>query len=384
MMIDWVSGYFPIRHEKPISDGMIVSITSDGKLDYYTHDDVSVVMLDPDCIEWRTEKRLAVRGSHESNIVIRSDHSKGRCSGIRLDGNPVKFLQGHNVWGSCDLEGLIATVLARVIPQVAPELNIKPELYRIYASLGHLTRIDLNEMLTLGNSTRVQAWLRAAQDSSILKHRGRGQFSGDTLYWGKSKESSSGKMSRRWFLKAYSKGLELRAHRPKNPQPDNPNLLKSVTDFADGLLRIELQLRGLELEKLGLSTVSDWQDDTFQTVYTSYLSRLEFSENMIVANASPDFEKLPPRLRGPVQLWYAGHDLKTFYPQRTWYRYRSEILKAISLDIALPPPSKNEEATNVVRLVTVLEAKPVSIPDWAHGTPLYFEPPARIRHLKIV
>ena len=191
-------------------------------------------------------------------------------------------------------------------------------------------------------------------------------------------------MSRRWFLKAYSKGLELRAHKFKNPQPDNPNFLKSVTDFADGLLRIELQLRGLELEKLGLSTVSDWQEDTFQTVYTSYLSRLEFSENMIVANTPPDFEKLPPRLRGPVQLWYAGHDLKSLYPQRTWYRYRSEILKTTSLDIALPPPSKIEEATNIVRLVTVLEATPVAIPEWAHGTPLYFEPLPRGKHLKAV
>jgi II/X family phage/plasmid replication protein len=376
MMIDWVSCYIPILHDKPISGGMIVSITSDGKLDYFTHDDVSVVMLDPNCIEWRTEKRLSVRGSHESNIVIRSDHSKGRCSGIRLDGNPVKFLQGHNVWGSCDLGGLIASVLARVLPQVAPELNIKPELYRVYAGLAHLTRIDLNEMWDLGNSTRVQAWLRAAADASILKYRGRGQFSGDTLYWGKG--------SKRWFMKAYSKGLELRAHKFRNPQPDNPNLLKSVTDFADGLLRIELQLRALELEKLGLSTVSDWQDDTFQTVYTSYLSRLEFSENMIVANTPPDFEKLPPRLRGPVQLWYAGHDLKTLYPRATWYRYRSEILKATSLDIALSSPHKAEEVTNVVRLVTVLEAKPTVIPDWAYGTPLYFEPLPRGKHLKAV
>lgn len=376
MMIDWVSCYIPILHSKPISDGMIVSITPDGKLDYFTHDDVSVVMLDPSCIEWRTEKRLSVRGSHESNIVIRSDHSKGRCSGIRLDGNPVKFLQGHNVWGACDLEGLIADVLARVLPQVAPELNIKPGLYRVYASLARLTRIDLNEMWHLGNANRVQAWLRAAADASFLKHRGRGQFSGDTLYWGKG--------SKRWFMKAYSKGLELRAHKLKNPQPDNPNLLKSVTDFADGLLRIELQLRALELERLGLSTVSDWQEDTFQTVYTSYLSRLEFSENMMVANTPPDFEKLPPRLCGPVQLWYEGHDLKTFYSRATWYRYRAEILKFTSLDIALPSPSKAEEVTNVVRLVTVLEAKPVGIPAWAYGTSLYFEPSARSKLVRVV
>jgi len=32
------------------------------------------------------------------------------------------------------------------------------------------------------------------------------------------------------------------------------------------------------------------------------------------------------------------------------------------------------EVSNVVPLFKVLEAVPVGVPDWAEGTPLYFEP----------
>ena len=48
----------------------------------------------------------------------------------------------------------------------------------------------------------VLAWLRSAGQKISLKHRGAGQFKGDTLYWGNIR-------SRRWFLKCYSKGDEI-------------------------------------------------------------------------------------------------------------------------------------------------------------------------------
>ena len=39
---------------------------------------------------------------------------------------------------------------------------------------------------------KVLAWIRAVGESAYLKHRGAGQFSGDTAYFGKH--------SRRWAL----------------------------------------------------------------------------------------------------------------------------------------------------------------------------------------
>ena len=65
-----------------------------------------------------------------------------------------------------------------------------------------------------------------------MKHRGAGQFKGDTLYWGKG--------SSRWFLKCYHKGDEI--NRKKSNYPDalrTPEML----DFAARSLRFEMTLK---------------------------------------------------------------------------------------------------------------------------------------------
>lgn len=359
MMIDWVQVSIPYWHTTPINGGHVVSIKPSGEID------------------WQVEKRLQVRGSHDSSIQIRSEHKDHSCSHIRLDGNPVKFLQGHNVWGSCDLVGLIVSCLWDILPKVLPPDEVKSFDYLWITTLcGKLTRLDLTNMYDLGNSQRALSWLRAASDSANLKHRGKGQFSGDTLYWGKG--------SRRWTLKMYCKGLELLAHKPKQVSPDHPQYLESVTDFANKALRVELVLRGMELTKLGLSSVQDWNEPQFDDVYTSYLSGLEFSQNMKVVSEIKNLEKLPSRLRSVALLWSEGHDLREFYSRAQWYRHKKDILECIGLDISLPPPIQRPDSSNVIPLFVILEAKPMEIPEWAQGTPLYFELPARPKLLRTV
>lgn len=343
MMIDWISCLIPYAHREPINDGNVTSVNPDG------------------VVEWSTEKRLSVQGSYSSTIQIRSEHKDFPCSHIYLTGNPVKFLQGHNVWGSSDLLGLITATLERTLQAVKPEL-LTPDLPE-FVNLATISRVDLTSMYDLGNDKRVNAWLTSAEQSANLKHRGRGHFSGNTLYFGKK--------SKRWSLKLYHKGSELKAHKVKGY---NPTQLEFVTNYADRALRSEVVIRGLELDKTGFRSVSDWDEFTAETLYTSYVSRLEFSENMKTITDDSELENLPPRLTAPFQLWREGFDLKTMYSRATWYRYRKEILEAIKVDISLQSPKNRPEASNVVPLIQILEAKPMSIPDWAHGTELYFEP----------
>ena len=349
MMIDWVTVLVPFGHSEPINGGNVVSVSADGE------------------IEWSVEKRVKVEGSYGSSIQIRSEHKDSPCSHIRLDGNPAKWLQGHNVWGSCDLHGLITFTLKKVLNQLAPHEDTS--LLHHFVTVAHLTRVDLNQMYSLGSGKDVLTWLRAASESASISHRGRGQFSGDTLYWGKR--------SRRWSLKAYWKGGELKKHKPTNMIKDGftPIELKAIQHYADQALRVELVLRSMELVKLGLSSVQSWSEQSFEEVYNSYLSKLEFSQNMTATKQPDYFEKLPARLVGPVQLWNEGHDLRTMYPRRTWYRYKKDIQNLIGLDISLPPPKDKPNSSNVVPLVRILEAVPMDVPSWAKGTDLYFEPP---------
>ena len=120
-------------------------------------------------------------------------------------------------------------------------LGLCPDPFQ-YAAIkdGHyeLTRVDVNETWHLRNQNEVLAWIRAVGETAFLKHRGAGQFSGDTAYFGKN--------SRRWSLKCYSKGLEILAKGHKLPKE---LCIPEMIEYAQKALRIEGVIRQLELKE---------------------------------------------------------------------------------------------------------------------------------------
>ena len=78
-MIDWLSLLdVPLRHDQRLFDGRVMCIDRDGE------------------IEWQSDRWLAVEGSHESRVQLRtSPRYPGLC--IDVSGNPAKFLQGRKV-----------------------------------------------------------------------------------------------------------------------------------------------------------------------------------------------------------------------------------------------------------------------------------------------
>ena len=68
-------------------------------------------MLKGSEIEWTTQTRLSLTGSHDSSISIRSLTPQT----IEISGNPAKWLQGHNLFGSNDLRLLMWVFFNRLI-----------------------------------------------------------------------------------------------------------------------------------------------------------------------------------------------------------------------------------------------------------------------------
>ena len=91
-MIDWITAIIPCNHPELIFGGRVTSITPDGE------------------IEWHVEKKKQVAGSHESNLNIKSIGLTHHY----FDGNTAKWLQGHNLFGSNDLIGLVQAVLEKL------------------------------------------------------------------------------------------------------------------------------------------------------------------------------------------------------------------------------------------------------------------------------
>ena len=94
---------------------------------------------------------------------------------------------------------------------------------------------------------------------------------------------------------------------------------------------------------------------------------------MTTTRTLPDdvLASLFPAQRSAYLALLAGNDLRTIMPTRSFYRLRAKLLPH-GVDVATLQPS--EDRSNVVPLVRVLEAVPAGIPEWAIGTPLFWEP----------
>ncbi|WP_080955574.1 phage/plasmid replication protein, II/X family, partial [Xanthomonas euvesicatoria] len=286
-MIDWLSMIVPCSHPTPITGGHVLSLTPDGE------------------VSWRSSKRSTVEGSFGTGLQIRTcTHTADPCTHLEISGNPVKFFQGHNLWGTDDLPSLAIATFNHLIGV----LSLNPtdtDRALVRAGMIQLTRVDVTESFHLESRAQVLAWLRAAEQTAHLSHRGRGQLvKGTTLYFGKN--------SRRWGLKLYSKGQEIHA---KGHGQDAILSLPHAVAWADRTLRAELTIRSMELKRMGRSMVSDWfSDDGLPCDVTRELLRERLQGMTMTTTAHLSAEILStfrPSLRLAYQSWEAGTDLRS-------------------------------------------------------------------------
>lgn len=339
-MIDWFRGEIEFLH-CPLPSGQVMSISPDGEM------------------EWVCAKRLDVRSSWESAIFLRSSGSAGygMASHLLIDGNLAKFLQGHNLFGIRDLNRLLYLAFKKVLEihdehfdgWSAPDMalaKIKKGDYKV-------KMLDINQMFDCGNDLSVESWLHAAEMRARSRH-GRATADHGTIYLGRH--------SRRWAFKFYNKFRELFSNTAKGshrlPEPlEN----KGLEEFARGKLRAELRIFSKELEQLGITHGYHLTPDVIQSLFNSYLGRIDMSQQTTLIDEN--LLKLSAKLRGTYLLWKQGINLRDCMSRPTFYRQRQDFL-ALGIDIAIPPVSV--ESSNVIPLIRVIEAKPVEIPQWAY------------------
>lgn len=254
--------------------------------------------------EWIAPARLPLIGSYDASITVRSIDT---CL-IEISGNPAKFFQGHNLWGSDFVPGLAAAMCEHV--ETVAGLEVR--------DVRSLSRVDLAALIDVGSPEKVKELIRALGSAGTLRYRGKGELMHEgTVYWGKH--------SRRWALKVYDKQREVLSTKTVSNLPVTAAL-------ASGKLRVELVLRGMELQARDLRTLEQWSTvDPMRTL-------AEFLETLELPDQSPRLEvaSLPRHLRAPFMQWAQGDDLRTLYPRPTFYRYRKALL-AWKVDISVPP-----------------------------------------------
>ncbi|BBB26243.1 phage/plasmid replication protein, II/X family [Amphritea japonica] len=338
-MIDWVTGKLPCLHA-PLKSGSVMKVSPEGE------------------VEWSTLLRVAITGSFESSINVKSlgSDGQGHAEFLHVDGNPTKFVQGHNVFGTDDISEITYMAAHRIVSFLiesgAASVFLSNSMDYPAISNGdfEIDRIDINYMFELPSRSDVNAWLRAAEYNSHTRH-GRAVNSKGTVYWGKN--------SRRWSLKAYCKAAEIEGGK-KHRLPEGDRFTK-LKDWVQNKLRLELTLRQLELRKLGIVKAKDLRPERVKEIYNEYIGRLEMGEKVILNDE--ESLAIPRSARCTYLMWKQGMVPFDMLPKPTFYRHRKQLLEH-GVDISNPPPVA--ASSNVVPMLKVLEAKPVEIPQWAY------------------
>jgi hypothetical protein len=261
------------------------------------------------------------QGSFESGVqvckaqateqMLKHGRSMGfLCSNevLQISGNPIKYLQGHNVTGpSVSQLGPVLQGLARAFPQ-----ELRPvDADSLTLPAVHRSRVDVNTLVDLGSHQAVHDWLLLAETKTRSRH-GRAVNSDGTVYWGQH--------STRWAMKAYCKHCELKKHPPADGE-----LLVELLEWTRTFLRIELVLRRPELRDRG---------SLDESIIWEFFRKLELN-TMRVNTYSEAKAVLSTGKKIALGLWYQGTDMKSFLPERTFRRHRKEILAVTGIDIAL-------------------------------------------------
>ena len=295
-MIDWVTAIIPCSNMESlqINNGWFCRVTPERD------------------IKWEKEIGKDIPGSHDSNIRISRDPYYYHTH-LRIDGNPSKWFQGHNIFGSNNLIGLVNSLMEVLIEILS--LNPTPNDRRLWAEGKYkLNRVDCTEMWELNNQHDVLSWLNVAQHQSRSRH-GSSIMTGHTLYFGKN--------SRHWSFKFYSKGEEINAK--KHKLPETLPLRDDLSRFADNKLRGELVLRPPVLKKRLYDFAANWTEETPRKLFNEFLNKIELSDQFKLTPTI--LAALKPRLMMVYNNWIVGHDLRAILPKNTFYRYRREMME---------------------------------------------------------
>lgn len=327
-MIDWVTA--EIRCNNSLNGGCVAKIDSKGD------------------VEWLSQSAVPVTGSYDSRILV----TPVSDSRLRISGNPAKWLQGHNLFGTNDLKLLMYRFFDELYQILADDLFPTIEQLEMIKDGNYtLTRVDINESWELASQMQVKAWIRSAGEKMHMPHRGKGVFSGDTLYWGKG--------SKYWFMKCYSKGDEIDGKKSNFPdQLRTPQML----EYANKSLRLELVLQSKFLRDKGLNVACNWLPETAKMLLIEHVQKLEMSNNFMLQDEI--LHSLPSRMKMAYLAWLYGEDLRTMLSKNTFYKYRREF-KKYDIDIALVRDTEKDD-DKVIPLIQVLEAKPMGVPYWAY------------------
>lgn len=334
-MIDWITAVIPLRHKR-LARGQIISVDADG------------------VEEWASYKKFVHEGTHSTKIFLKSQgaDSDGFSTHLYVDGNPIKLLTGQNAYGTEDIGYLMVLFMKKIFADLDIPYTIF-DLWRIRCGAYDVKRIDIARHYTVGSQHEdVRRFIDAMDNASGTKFR-KAYVDKGSAYFNKG--------SKRWSVVFYDKLKEVQRRDKDGKLHLDPHEIRRLKVSLHAQVRCELRLKAQQLkEHTNESEMTGDQltPEKLDELYATYIGRCQMNSNIRLADTVE--AKLPNKLRSTYLLWKQGEDLRSIMSPATFFRHKAD-LKAYGINIDIRQAAVT---SNVVPLIRIIEAKPVSTPDF--------------------
>ena len=182
--------------------------------------------------------------------VIIQTTSQNPFPHIHIAGSPAKLLQGHNVYGSDNIE-LSWLLMLRLLK------SKNPNLYQMLDILdSRVVALDINYSSRFGSEQEGRQLIQYLSNVSDGQVKATRSMNNQTVYWNKSDKNQAGQLAER---KAYLKGEELPNYIKKIKKLNLPkevinriikiNTKEELLAFAKYLLRWEVKIKSKYLKQ---------------------------------------------------------------------------------------------------------------------------------------
>ena len=245
---------------------------------------------------------------------------------VSMEMSVPKLLQGHNVFGSNNVEELALAAIGIVYGQLGLEYT-DDEQDIIQNARICMGRIDITCSFRLKSQPVVQdalVFIFQHVQAEGLSWSGYGSDGVETIY--------NGQRSTRVSDKFYNKYVELEKNKIPNGLPERERILK----YAEGLLRFEVTLRAKELKRLGLDYADQWSQERVKNILMTRIAKFKLHGALTEQLEQPIIEGLSKTQRVFYALRQQGVDLAKVPSYAPLIRARNAIIADHGHDIFLP------------------------------------------------
>jgi len=391
--VDWLTmvQQFPIGDYPDYHGGHVVSVQGSDISTIKNVDSDGVVtdhlsLGDVSDIDFKIEKFSRHQGSFETSIEVRF------VAGLlEVKGNPSSYGRLDNVFGVTLDQGV--SIYNSILRSLGlPEFSVgviekiwlqhDQKFVETYTG-ARIRRIDYCRNLSVGcgNVRKFHKWLsgqklyRSSPSDELLdKQASKWDFStvylSESVYWMNAKVYDKGENLEQVVLPNYRKKLSTAVAERRITKKDFNIMYNEAEEY---LINLACWCAEVGLSRIEYSLKSRWfkQHDEGRLAYWKPLD----TDRKLLEIAEKEFEKIGSRAMviqnvnmdtltnsefRAYSLWKSGEPVRDFFPDRTFYRLKSSILKKTGYDLGARPVSISKDPET--RFV-YFKMKPLSVSD---------------------